>query len=170
MKNLDENKSLLRPRSSINIIQNKTYHNESLKKNNKINLKKNSIPKNEIISINEIKQNTEKRNNKDTKYKNQNKNRSVGREHNIDNISFNIENDNIQKNQNIVNGNKIENDLEENTNNNNFIYFSKNENEIKDKSSFKVINLNVIRNCPIKNKSPTKKGNNSQKKKLPSKN
>ena len=161
LKNLDENKSLLRPRSSNNIIKNQTYHNESLKKNNKINLKKNSIPKNEVININEIKKNTEKRNNKDTK----NKNRS------LDNNCKNIENDNIKNNQNIVNGIKIENDLEENNiSNNNFIYFSKNENEIKDKSSFKLINLTVIRNCSIKNKSPNRKGNISQKKKLPSKN
>ena len=165
LKNLDENKSLLRPRSSINIIKNKTYHNESLKKNNKINVKKNSIPKNEIIYLNECKQKTEKKNNKDIKCKN--KNISLIKENITDNNSFNID---YNKNKNSVNGKKIEIDLEENANNNNFIYFSKNENEIKEKSYFKLINLNVIRNCSFKNKSPVRKGNNSQKKKLPFKN
>ncbi len=190
LKNFDNNnKTLLRPKSSINIIQNKSYISNSPNKNKtkffpisnqfKVkpvnnNIRQSFIPKN--ILINNVPESAKQikgkmRNNINIKYRI--KNRSVLTEQNSENShqSYGIETENIRANQIIINGAKIDNESKRfhsnNNNNNNISFNSSGENGNKDKSYPKLVNVNVFKNGSYKTKSPITKVNFGQKKKIP---
>ena len=189
LKNFDNNnnKTLLRPKSSINIIQNKSYISNSPKKNKtkffpisnqfKVkpvnnNIRQSFIPKN--ILINNVPESAKQikgkmRNNINIKYRI--KNRSVLTEQNSENShqSYGIETENIRANQIIINGAKIDNESKRfhSNNNNNISFNSSGENGNKDKSYPKLVNVNVFKNSSYKTKSPITKVNFGQKKKIP---
>ena len=186
LKNFDNNnKTLIRPKSSINMIQNKSYIKDSPKKNKtkffpitnqfkvipgnyNIN-RKSYIPRNLIVNIPESAKPIpgKMRNNINVKYRI--KNRSVLTEQNSDTShhSFNLEAENIRANQIIINGSKIENGSKRYHSNHNVSLNSSGENTSKDKSYPKLINMNIFRNGSNKSKSPIKKIQINQKKKIP---
>ena len=105
LKNFENNKSLLRPKSTVNIIHNKTFNNDSLNKNN---TKFFPIP-NQFKVI----------------YHNNNNNNN---NNNINNNNNNINNNNDNNNNNNNNNNDIKSDITENVNNDNSKRIKKNNN------------------------------------------